>query len=102
MANHSTSVQIPKLIVGNLDYIQNNLALEPYEIWLKLKPDADRMTITQYFVDKRFQVVKWIDTREELLRAKNDPYQMAINGVMTLGYLLSRVRIHQAVKLGED
>ncbi|HEY0828922.1 MAG TPA: FtsX-like permease family protein [Bacilli bacterium] len=80
----------PMLVVGNLEYIQNNLALEPYQVWLKLKPGVEsRKQLFDGILEKKIPVESLIDTREELVSAKNDPYQLAINGMMTLGFVIS-------------
>lgn len=80
----------PMLVVGNLEYIQNNLALEPYQVWLKLKPGLEsRKQLFDGIIEKKIPVESLTDTREELIAAKNDPYQLAINGMMTLGFVIS-------------
>jgi len=80
----------PVLVVGNLEYIQNNLALEPYQVWLKLNPEIEsRKLLFDGILEKVIPVVSIIDTRGELIDAKNDPFQLAINGVMTLGFVIS-------------
>ncbi|UUZ79208.1 ABC transporter permease [Paenibacillus sp. P26] len=85
----SNKVKYPMLIVGHLSYIQNNLALEPYDVWLKLKPEAASQPLYQALEDKSIPVAKLTDARQQLIRAKNDPFQLAVNGVMTLGFLIS-------------
>jgi putative ABC transport system permease protein len=80
---------VPMLVIGHLGYIQNNLALEPYEVWIKLKPDADREALYQAITDQGILVESLTDTRNELSKARKDPFQMAINGVMTLGFMIS-------------
>ncbi len=79
----------PAFMVGHLQYIQNNLSLEPYDVWIKLKPDAERQQLYDAIAEKKIPVTNIIDTREELRKAKNDPFTLAINGVMTLGFLIS-------------
>jgi len=79
----------PMLVVGNLSYIQNRIALEPYEVWMKLAPDGSREEAFAAIRERGLPVLKAEDTRERLLRMRNDPYQLSINGVMTLGFLIS-------------
>jgi putative ABC transport system permease protein len=79
----------PMLVVGHLEYIQNNLALEPYEIWLKLKPDATREALFEALAEQKIPVVSLKDSRNEMIEQKNDPFQLAVNGVMTLGFIIS-------------
>jgi putative ABC transport system permease protein len=82
----------PMLAVAHLSYIQSGLALEPYDVWIDL---SDEPGIRQKFNDALYEreipVQNLIDTTYELTMAKNDPFQLAINGVMTLGFLISVV-----------
>ncbi|MEK3917086.1 ABC transporter permease [Paenibacillus sp. FSL H7-0331] len=84
-------VKDPMLIVGHLSYIQNNMALEPYEVWLKLKPETKSQELYQTLEDKQIPITKLVDAKQDLIRSKNDPFLLAINGVMTLGFIISIV-----------
>ncbi|TBL80290.1 ABC transporter permease [Paenibacillus thalictri] len=79
----------PMLVVGHLSYIQNNMALEPYEVWLKLKDGASSQELYAALEDKNIPVEHLSDAKQELIKLKNDPFQLAINGVMTLGFMIS-------------
>lgn len=79
----------PMLIVGHLDTIQNELALEPYDVWLKLKPGADRQALLDEMGKRRIQLEKFEDTIGSISESRMDPFRMAINGVMTLGFIIS-------------
>jgi putative ABC transport system permease protein len=81
--------QPPALVVGHLDYIQMALGLEPYRVWLKLAEGADRRLIYDRLAAEGVLLVSLADTQEEVRRAMNDPFQLAINGAMTLGFLIS-------------
>ncbi len=85
----SEKVKRPKLVVGNLPYIQNNLALEPYEVWLKLKPEASSQEVYDAVSDKGYDVLSVKNARQELIKSINDPFILAINGVMTLDFIIS-------------
>ncbi|WP_274362092.1 ABC transporter permease [Paenibacillus thermotolerans] len=90
-ANDGKPVQEPLLVVGHLDYIQMALAIEPYEVWIKLKEGASRQAFYDALSAKRIRLLSVTDTQEQIMLAKNDPFQLAINGVMTLGFLISAV-----------
>lgn len=84
--------ELPKLVVGHLSYIQSALALEPYQVWIDLKDEpAAKQTFNNALNEKEIPIESFVDTGYELTVAKNDPFQMAINGVMTLGFLISVV-----------
>lgn len=79
----------PMLIVGHLPRIQLQLALQPYQVWLKLKPGAATEDLYKGLEDNKLSVSRITNTKEELIRAKNDPFLLALNGILTLGFVLS-------------
>lgn len=79
----------PHLIVGNLNTIQNRLAVEPYEVWLKLKDNASSQSVYDELLESKVSVAGLKDATQELISSKNDPMRLAINGVMTLGFVIS-------------
>lgn len=87
--NNENNVRKPNLIVGHLSYIQNHLALEPYQVWIKLKEGATSKLIYDDLVKKAVPIEEMVDAKQQLIRSKNDPFRLAINGVMTLGFVIS-------------
>ncbi|MBD7969514.1 ABC transporter permease [Paenibacillus gallinarum] len=79
----------PFLIVGHISTIQNRLAIEPYEVWLKLKDGVSSQDIYTQLEQRKVPVTSLRDATQELVRSVNDPFRMAINGVMTLGFVIS-------------
>lgn len=79
----------PMFVIAHLDYIQSAIALEPYDVWIKLAPGAQRQTFYDEIAARKLPVTAIVDTREQLINARNDPFQLAVNGVMTLGFLIS-------------
>lgn len=79
----------PKLIVGHLNTLQNEIAVEPYEVWLKLNGPDDREMLFRALDDNGIALVALRDTFGELAEAGRDPFRMALNGIMSLGFVLS-------------
>ncbi|MHA6482975.1 ABC transporter permease [Paenibacillus sp. strain BS8-2] len=79
----------PMLIVGHLPRIQVQLALEPYDVWLKLDPDVSTAEVYNGIEENKLSVSSIVNTREQLIKAKNDPFLLALNGVLTLGFVLA-------------
>ncbi len=79
----------PMLVVGNLWYIQQHIGLEPYEVWLKIDPAWSSGQIYDELRERNIPVTSLSDQRQEIIQSKNDPYRLAINGVMTLGFMMS-------------
>lgn len=76
------------LVVANLQYIQDNMSLEPYDIWIKLKPGAETADLYSDIGKRRLEVKKLVNMKEELIKLKNDPFQLGINGALTLGFII--------------
>ena len=81
--------QTPMLIVANLSKIQSELALEPYQLWLKLKPNGDMTSFYQTIADQKLQIISIRDTYAQLYEARHDPFLQSINGVLTLSFIVS-------------
>jgi len=79
----------PMLVVGNLNRIQFLLALEPYRVWLKLKPDVSTNELYESIAEQKIPLTSIVNTKEELIKAKNDPFLLALNGILTLGFIIS-------------
>lgn len=88
-SSSGSKTNAPKLVIGHLSYIQNNLAVEPYDVWLKLKPGMTSQALYEALEQKRISVTRLVDTNMMVIRSKNDPFQLAVNGVMTLGFLIA-------------
>ncbi|MBL4936770.1 FtsX-like permease family protein [Clostridium sp. YIM B02515] len=81
-----------KFIVTNLNYIQDNFPKEPYEVWLKLKKDASREELYKAIADNKFIIVSnLVDTKNDIVNLKNNPSQLAVNGSLTMGFIISGV-----------
>lgn len=79
----------PNLIVGHLSTIQNRLAVEPYEVWLRLKEGVSSQFIYDQLTERKVSVKSLHDAQQQQILSQNDPFRMAINGVMTLGFVIS-------------
>nr|WP_255807676.1 FtsX-like permease family protein [Cohnella mopanensis] len=86
-----TANNAPMLIVGNLSRIQFQLALEPYQVWLKMKPGYSTSEFYESIEQLKISLIYMKNTREDLTKAKNDPFLLALNGVLTLGFIISIV-----------
>lgn len=79
----------PHLIVGHLGTIQNRIGLEPYEVWYKLQDGVSTAQIYEQLEEKGVSLVGFRDAKQELIQSENDPLRLAMNGVMTLGFVIA-------------
>ncbi|MGD8189686.1 FtsX-like permease family protein [Brevibacillus ginsengisoli] len=85
----ASSSDKPLLIVGNLEYFQQKINLEPYEVWLKMKPNVSSQAIYQNLKEQHIPLLGLTDTRQEMIQVKNSAFLLGLNGAMTLGFLIS-------------
>lgn len=81
----------PYFVVGNLSYIQNSMAIEPYQLWISLEDDADRAQLKTKFEEERLRLTSFHDVQVDLLNIKNDAYITGLNGSLTLGFITALV-----------
>jgi putative ABC transport system permease protein len=81
----------PMLVVANLSYVQNHLGLEPYEVWLKLKPGAKSSQVYESIKKNGIAPLSLTDVPQQIVQVKNSPFHLAINGVLTLGFIISGI-----------
>lgn len=81
----------PMLIVGNLDYIHNLLGVDPYQVWMKLEPGATSKEVYDSMTKNNIYPQLFRDSKQQVIQLKNGPFQMAINGSLTMGFLISGI-----------
>ena len=75
--------------MAQLDYIQANTALEPYEVWIKKVPGVTSQEIYDEILEKEIKIVRLTDTSQEIIKTKNDPMLQGTNGALTLGFIVT-------------
>ncbi len=78
-----------ELVVANLDWIQAQSALEPYEVWLKKNPGVSSEEVYRELESLSLPIVSLTDSSQLLVGARNDPLLQGTNGALTLGFLVT-------------
>ena len=81
----------PHLIVANLEYIHSKTSIQPYDVWLKKTSEATSQDVYDSILEKRLNIENIKDTSQDIIAAKNDPILQGLNGVLTLGFILTVV-----------
>lgn len=81
--------QVGALVVANLPYVQTMLGLEPYEIWMKAKPDSSRAELYEEIEEADIAVAAMSDVVPQITELKNSALLLGVNGMMTMGFLIS-------------
>ncbi len=79
----------PLLLVADLNAVQSLLAVEPYSVWLKLSPDADTQALYGDMTKKGIHPISLRNFRQENIALTNGSSRIAVNGVMSVGFISS-------------
>lgn len=80
--------QMP-FFITNLDYVYDQAPIVPYEVWLKMKPDAKVAPIVAALQDKGIELASVKDVRNELIVQNKLPARGGVFGILSLGFLVS-------------
>jgi len=76
-------------VIANLDYIYDQVPLIPYEVWLKMDPDAKVAPIVTKLMDGGIDLASVTDVRSELITQSKHPTRGGVFGILSLGFLVS-------------
>ncbi|QDP39022.1 ABC transporter permease [Radiobacillus deserti] len=79
----------PSLVVANLPFVQNVMGLEPYDVWLKAGEEASRVEIYNSMKKEKLPIVNMKDIYPNLIELKNSAFLLGLNGMLTLGFIIS-------------
>jgi putative ABC transport system permease protein len=80
--------QMP-FFVANLDYIYDQVPLIPYEVWLKMEPDAKVAPLMEKLAAEGIELSSVRDVRTELVSQGKHPSRGGVFGILSLGFLVS-------------
>ncbi|MFD2612842.1 ABC transporter permease [Paenibacillus gansuensis] len=75
--------------IANLDYIYDQVPKIPYEVWLKMKPDAKVAPLITKLQEKGIDLATVKDVRSELIVQGKHPTRGGVFGILSLGFLVS-------------
>lgn len=79
------------LAVMNYEQSRTSFGVQPYEIWITLKPDADETQIAQWIEENKIKVKRYVNRNKDLEITTQDPLLQGTNGVLTLGFVVTIV-----------
>ena len=79
------------LAVMHYDNSRNAFGVQPYEIWITLKPDANESQIAEWIDNTKFKVKRYVNRDKDLEITTQDPLLQGTNGVLTLGFVVTIV-----------
>ncbi|WP_276355889.1 ABC transporter permease [Cohnella caldifontis] len=76
-------------LVANLDYIYDQAPLIPYDVWLKMEPDAKTAPIIPALQSKGVELAQVDDMRSELATQSKHPARGGVFGILSLGFIVT-------------
>ncbi len=75
--------------VVNLDYINDQIPLEPYDVWIKKREDGSVIAMMQELAEHNTYLVSVEDYKSEMIRQMKHPSKGGVFGILSLGFLVS-------------
>lgn len=76
-------------VIANLDYIYDQVPMIPYEVWLKMEPDAKVAPLVTKLMESGIELASVTDVRSELITQSKHPTRGGVFGILSLGFLVS-------------
>ncbi|MFW6264986.1 MAG: FtsX-like permease family protein, partial [Bacillota bacterium] len=77
------------LLIGNLNYVQQQYIIEPYEVWLNLEDDAELQLIVDSLAEENIYVSNISDARTKIIENRRDPQRMGLFGILSIGFIVA-------------
>ncbi|MEJ6951060.1 FtsX-like permease family protein [Natronospora cellulosivora (SeqCode)] len=77
------------LIVANLNHVQQQYIIEPYQVWLRLEDGAEIQTIVDHLLEENIYVSSVSDTRRKIIENRRDPQRMGLFGILSIGFVVA-------------
>ena len=75
--------------VVNLDYVQEVISLEPYDVWLSLEGPGYLSEIVSELRAEGIYVTSLSDANSLIVQGRNEPHRMGFYGILSIGFVVS-------------
>lgn len=75
--------------IANLDYVQEMIALEPYNVWLSLEGPGYLARIVEELRNQGIYVISLKDANSQIVQGRNEPHRMGFYGILSIGFVVS-------------
>ncbi len=76
-------------LIANLDYIYDQVPMIPYDVWLKMDPEAKVGDIIPVLQEKGIEIASINSMRSELATQSKHPARGGVFGILSLGFLVT-------------
>ncbi len=77
------------LVVAHFDYLNKRCGTFPYEVWVKLKPEATANELIKWIDDNNVSLKKYVNAGDRMNATLEDPLLQGTNGVLTMGFVVT-------------
>lgn len=75
--------------IVNLAYLQDQLPIEPYQVWIKMAEGGSVVDMMNRLADEGIYLLNVTDHRSEFIRQIKHPSRGGVFGILSLGFLVS-------------
>lgn len=79
------------LAITHYELCRNAFGVQPYEIWVSLKEDADESAIAEWIENNDIKIKRYVNRPKDMEITTTDPLLQGTNGVLTLGFVVTIV-----------
>ncbi|HEY3079713.1 MAG TPA: FtsX-like permease family protein [Chloroflexota bacterium] len=77
--------------ITNLDYLNDQVGLAPYEVWLQIDPEARSRDIIDRIEENGVKVIRIKDSRTAINFGRLDPQRTGLFGVLSIGFMVAAI-----------
>lgn len=87
----TVTIQDNYLVVAHLADLQENMGINPYEIWITLKADAKSQDVVDWIEQQDLSLNRYVCREADVEKAMEDPLLQGTNGILTMSFIVSLV-----------
>lgn len=78
-----------EFVVSNLTYLQDLLGLAPYDVWVRLAPDATALSLVQEMQSRGIKLSALSDAGSQLAAGRREPFRLGIYATLSTGFVVA-------------
>lgn len=87
----SLDPRVRPFFVLNLPYVQEMIALEPYNVWLRVESPGYLADIVEQLREEGIYVIRVQDAHTRIVEGRNQPHRMGFFGVLSIGFVVASI-----------
>lgn len=84
----STREDLQHMVITNLNFLQTQWGVEPYEVWMRTKSDSNRF-FYDFAYENQLNLVHFFDADNAVTVSLSNPVLQSTNGILTVNFIIS-------------